>query len=103
MSTTEEKRRGPRPGSMAVDKIAGKLLNLHVSEGPNDEMLTTAEVAKWLRVSEVWMKIARVKGNGPPFVVVGRLIAYRRDAVRRWLRSREVQTTVNKRSHHEAP
>jgi hypothetical protein len=60
--------------------------------------MTRSSMAK--NSSEVWMKTARVKGSGPPFVVVGRLVGYRRDAVREWIRSREVQTTVSKRSEY---
>jgi hypothetical protein len=98
MSTN--KRRGRAKGSMAVDKIAARLINLHISEGPDDELLNTAEVARWLRQSVIWVKTARTRGTGPRFVLVGGSVAYRRDAVREWIRSREVQTTVNKRSQY---
>jgi hypothetical protein len=91
---------------MRLDAKAGRLLGRHVSEGPDEELLSTSAVAKWLGVSEVWMKIARTKSKGPPFVVPGaelsdpgkpnrRPVFYRRGAVKAWLRSRERIGTSN--------
>jgi hypothetical protein len=37
-----------------------------------DRLLTTKEVADLLRVSTSWLAKARMRGDGPPFVVVGR-------------------------------
>jgi hypothetical protein len=39
-----ESKRGNRPGGHYIDKRAGRLLAEHVSEGPDDQMLTTEEV-----------------------------------------------------------
>jgi hypothetical protein len=41
-----------------------------------DEMLTPAEVAKALKVSESWLAKARMREDGPPFVRVGRSVRY---------------------------
>jgi predicted DNA-binding transcriptional regulator AlpA len=53
------------------------------SSQPMDEMLTAAETAKVLKVSESWLAKARVRGEGPPFIRLGRSVRYVR--LREWL------------------
>jgi predicted DNA-binding transcriptional regulator AlpA len=50
---------------------------------PSEEMLTAAEVARILKVSESWLAKARMRGEGPPFVRLGRSVRYVR--LRQWL------------------
>jgi predicted DNA-binding transcriptional regulator AlpA len=55
----------------------------------DDECLRTPkEAANFLRVSESWLAKARMQGNGPPFVKIGRSIRYRESDLLRWMRSR---------------
>src|SRR5262249_2287794 len=55
----------------------------------NDKMLNTRELAELLGVSTQWVEIERCKGSGPPFVRLGpRMVRYRRNAVRAWLKQR---------------
>jgi hypothetical protein len=76
---------------MHIDKRAKRLLADPVSEGPDDELLKTQEVANWIETSDQFLDIARCRGTGPAFVRIGpNLIRYRRGDVRDWL---------NKRSH----
>jgi hypothetical protein len=57
--------------------------------GDDDDLLTTAQVAKLLHVSTQWLEIGRSRGYGPPFTrLPPRVIRYRRDVLREWLRSR---------------
>jgi hypothetical protein len=49
---------------------------------PSEEMLTAAEVARILKVSESYAK-ASMRGEGPPFVRLGRSVRYVR--LRQWL------------------
>ena len=37
-------------------------------------LLTPAEAAKFLRISESWLAKARMRGDGPPFIRIGRSI-----------------------------
>ncbi len=39
-------------------------------------LLTESEAANFLRVSESWLAKARMRGDGPPYVKIGRLIRY---------------------------
>jgi len=84
---------------MHIDRRAARLLADHVSEGPDDEMLTTEQVAEWLGVSTQFLELQRGRDTGPRYTRVSpRNIKYRRDAVRKWLRAREQISTRSKPS-----
>jgi predicted DNA-binding transcriptional regulator AlpA len=51
-------------------------------------LLTPREAADFLRVSESWLAKARMRGDGPPYVKVGRSVRYRDGALVQWLKSR---------------
>lgn len=51
-------------------------------------LLTTAEAAKSLNVSPSWLAKARVTGDGPRFVKIGRAVRYVESAVRDYIRAR---------------
>jgi predicted DNA-binding transcriptional regulator AlpA len=88
------KKPGTKPGSMHIDKRAGRLLADPVSDGPDDELLTTEEVANWVGVSSQFLERLRGLNTGPRFVRISpRIVKYRREAVRAWLRSRERKST----------
>ena len=54
-----------------------------------DQLLNTKEVADWLGVAPISLRIWRSKGEGPPTVLVSRRgIRYRRGTVAEWLRDR---------------
>jgi predicted DNA-binding transcriptional regulator AlpA len=54
----------------------------------NERLLTPKEAAHFLRVSDSWLAKARMHGDGPPFVKLGRAVRYRETDLVRWLRSR---------------
>ena len=56
-----------------------------------DDYLTQQDLARELHVSVRTLARWRVERIGPPRIVVGRLLLYRRAAVRDWLESREEQ------------
>lgn len=67
-----------------------------IAEGTGnlDDLLTTSELAEWLRISSAWAEIGRSQGWGPPFVRLGpSRIRYRRGDVLRWLRERTFRHT----------
>jgi predicted DNA-binding transcriptional regulator AlpA len=57
------------------------------AEEPNchERLLTPNETADFLRVSDSWLAKARMRGDGPPFLKVGRSIRYSRAALVGWL------------------
>ena|SRR5260370_41414208 len=43
----------------------------------DDELLTTEQLARALKVSESYLEKCRLRGTGPPFVKYGRTVRYR--------------------------
>ena len=55
-----------------------------------EDFLTEPELAKELGVCRMTVRRWRVLGEAPPVTRIGRRILYRRDAVRTWLESRQI-------------
>ena len=70
-------------GSPAPQKPAGILLNL----------MSPKEAAKQLKVSNSWLAKARMRGDGPPYIRIGRSIRYSEAALQQWLKSRQRLST----------
>jgi predicted DNA-binding transcriptional regulator AlpA len=51
-------------------------------------LLTIMETAKLLRVSPSWLAKARMRGDGPPYVKLGRSVRYDEGALAQWMKSR---------------
>jgi predicted DNA-binding transcriptional regulator AlpA len=59
----------------------------------NDEILKEVEVCNWLGISEPTLFRLRRLGTGPKFIrLSARRVAYRRSAVKEWLKLRERQS-----------
>lgn len=58
-----------------------------------DPLLTPRAAAQALSVSESWLAKARMRGDGPPYVKVGRAVRYAQAAVLQWLKSRQHLST----------
>ena len=58
-----------------------------------ERLLTPKDAANFLRVSPSWLAKARMRGDGPPYVKLGRAIRYREGALLQWLRSRQRLST----------
>jgi len=52
-----------------------------------DRLLTPKEAADFLRVSLSWLAKARMRGDGPPFVKIGRSIRYSEGHLQQWIKS----------------
>ena len=53
-----------------------------------DRLLTPKEAAEFLRVSISWLAKARMRGDGPPYVKIGRAVRYPEGALHQWMKSR---------------
>lgn len=80
----------PREYNHHIDKRAASLLTCPAAAGSDDEMLDTVEVANWLQTSSQWVHAGRRNPRyGPEFEqLTSTKIAYRRGAVKAWLRER---------------
>ena len=56
-------------------------------------LLTPKEAAFYLKVSESWLAKARMRGDGPPYIKVGRSIRYSEAALQQWMKSRQRLST----------
>lgn len=59
----------------------------------DDELLTPAETAKFMRTTPQSLGQQRYQRRGPKYVKVGSRVLYRRSDIRDYLDSRTVQTT----------
>lgn len=56
-------------------------------------VLTPKETAARLKVSPSWLAKARMRGDGPPYIRVGRSIRYAEPALGQWMKSRQRLST----------
>lgn len=54
---------------------------------------TPKEVAQFLKLSTSWLAKARMRGDGPPDIRIGRSIRYSEAAVLQWMKSRQRLST----------
>jgi excisionase family DNA binding protein len=64
-----------------------------IATAPATEILTAAEAAKILRVSVSFLAKARMHGNGPAFMKVGRSVRYTMSALQQWMKSKQRLST----------
>jgi predicted DNA-binding transcriptional regulator AlpA len=58
-----------------------------------DPLLTAKETARFMRVSESWLAKARMRGDGPTYVPIGRAIKYQQSDLIAYIRSRRRLST----------
>jgi predicted DNA-binding transcriptional regulator AlpA len=58
-----------------------------------ERLLTPKEAAHFLRVSLSWLAKARMRGDGPPYIKLGRSIRYSETAVLQWMRAHQRLST----------
>jgi predicted DNA-binding transcriptional regulator AlpA len=68
---------------VAVDPSLKSVREPHLRE----RLLTPREAADLLRVSISWLAKARMRGNGPPYVKLGRSVRYPEGALLQWMKS----------------
>jgi predicted DNA-binding transcriptional regulator AlpA len=56
-------------------------------------LLTPKEAAKVLKVSLSWLAKARMRGDGPPHIKLGKPIRYAEAALLQWMKSRQRMST----------
>ena len=56
-------------------------------------VFTPEETANRLKVSLSWLAKARMRGDGPPFIKIGRAIRYSEAALQQWTKSQQRLST----------
>jgi len=75
-----EIREAARPASPLESKAA--------RDQNRERLLTPRDAADVLRLSPSWLAKARMRGDGPPFLKVGRSVRYGEGALLQWTKSR---------------
>jgi predicted DNA-binding transcriptional regulator AlpA len=63
------------------------------ASAPSIVLLTPKEAARLLRVSSSWLAKARMRGDGPPYIRIGRSIRYVESALFQWMKGRQRMST----------
>jgi excisionase family DNA binding protein len=63
--------------------------------------LTTAEAARMMGIAEATLNEWRIRGKGPAYTKMGRLVRYPDYEVQRYIRERTIQTSHRERSPGE--
>jgi predicted DNA-binding transcriptional regulator AlpA len=53
----------------------------------SDVLLKPKDAATFLKLSLSWLAKARMRGDGPPYIKIGKSIRYSEAALLRWLKS----------------
>jgi predicted DNA-binding transcriptional regulator AlpA len=61
--------------------------------GAFERLLTAKDAATFLRVSLSWLAKARMRGDGPPFIKIGRSIRYSESALLQWTKAHQRLST----------
>jgi hypothetical protein len=56
-------------------------------------LLTAKEAGVRLKVSLSWLAKARMRGDGPPYLCIGRSVRYAEGALMQWMKSRQRLST----------
>ena len=57
----------------------------------SSRLMTSKEVAEYLKISESLLNGYRADGTGPVYLKLGRLVRYRLEDIERWLAEQEVK------------
>jgi hypothetical protein len=58
-----------------------------------ERLLTPKDAADYLRLSPSWLAKSRMRGDGPPYVKLGRSIRYRETDLVHWMKARRRLST----------
>lgn len=63
-------------------------------QADDEKLLTRAEVeARFGYPTKRYLELAAVKGNGPPYLKIGRNVRYRVGELKTWLEAKKVEST----------
>ena len=59
-------------------------------------LLTATEAGMYLKVSVSWLAKARMRGDGPPYIRIGRSVRYAEATLVHWMNSQQHFSTSDK-------
>jgi predicted DNA-binding transcriptional regulator AlpA len=90
VSASAHRAKGTKPMTSQPSPAAGLPQR---PAAPVFNLLTPKEASKLLKVSLSWLAKARMRGDGPPYIRVGRSIRYTETALLQWMKSRQRLST----------
>ncbi len=63
------------------------------ASGPAIVLLTPKEAAKLLKFSMSWLAKARMTGDGPPFIKIGKAVRYSEASLIQWMKGQQRLST----------
>ena len=85
--------RAKPPTIQSAEELNHSRLRAPKTDSDFEPPLTPKETAQFLRVSESWLAKARMRGDGPPYLLFGRSIRYGGGGLVRWMKSCVRQST----------
>ena len=79
---TSKPQRGPR-----AEPPLETIIKSTREQNCRERLLTVRDAADLLRLSPSWLAKARMRGDGPPYVKLGRAIRYSEGALIQWMKS----------------
>ena len=76
-----------------LSKSVRERLELDQELNGRERLLTAKDAADRLRLSRSWLAKARMRGDGPPYVKLGRSVRYGESALSEWIRARTKHST----------
>ena len=77
----------------AADEPSRTIRNTPTNSLQLSSLVTAKEVAARLKVSPSWLAKARMRGDGPPYIRIGRSIRYTEAALIQWMKSHQRLST----------
>jgi predicted DNA-binding transcriptional regulator AlpA len=62
-------------------------------ETQNDRLLSRSEVHTQFGLTQRYLEVSAVRGDGPPMIKIGRSVRYRVGDLREWIEARKVTST----------
>jgi hypothetical protein len=95
VTAQNQQLRGALPGAHKMSAKEISQTRMPAAKPPTaiTTLMTPKETAAFLKVSLSWLAKARMRGDGPPYIRVGRSIRYGEAALIQWMKSRQRSST----------
>jgi hypothetical protein len=72
-----------------MKQSTGNQVPVHKPGTPAIVLHTSKDAAKVLKVSLSWLAKARMRGDGPPYIKLGKAVRYTEQSLVHWMKSRQ--------------
>ncbi|HEY8271555.1 MAG TPA: helix-turn-helix domain-containing protein [Pseudobdellovibrionaceae bacterium] len=76
-----------------IEMVAGETI---MEGNVVEDIDNTKNMAEYLNMSQSWARQARMRGDGPPFLKIGRTVRYRKTDVDEWMIRKLRKNTIER-------